>query len=216
MRVERVVLSNLVTIGLMPGTSSRKMFRVGRSKTGLGLFATREIKKGTRIVEYLGRMLDSKIPAHDEIENKYLFEINGRWTIDGSRRSNLARYANHSCRPNSESDVHPRKRQVFIQAIKTIQPGEEINYDYGSDYWKSYIKPIGCKCVKCEAKREAERVEARAQKKKAKARAAKRAEKLALNGHGATAKPKPKKAKSAKGKAPQSRKAGKPRKPISK
>lgn len=166
------------------------MFRVGRSRTGLGLFATREIKKGTRIVEYLGRMLDCKIPAHDDIENKYLFEINGRWTIDGSRRSNLARYANHSCRPNSESDVHPKKRQVFIQSIKKIQPGEEINYDYGSDYWKSYIKPIGCKCVKCEAKRKAERSEARAVKKKAKERAEKRAQKLALNGHAVAAKTK--------------------------
>lgn len=172
----------------MPSTSSHKLVRVGRSRTGLGLFAKTEIKKGTRIIEYLGRMLDCKIPAHDDIENKYLFEINNRWTIDGSRRSNIARYANHSCRPNCESDVHPKKRQVFIQAIKNIQPGEELNYDYGSDYWKSYIKPIGCKCVKCEAKRKAERTEARAAKKKAKARAEKRAQKQALNGHAVLAK----------------------------
>ena len=164
------------------------MVRVGRSRTGLGLFATQEIKRGTRIIEYRGRMLDCKIPAHDDIENKYLFEINGRWTIDGSRRSNIARYANHSCRPNAESDVHPKKRQVFIQAIKNIQPGEEINYDYGSDYWKSYIKPIGCKCDKCEAKRKVEAAEARVAKKKAKDRAEKRANKLALNGHAVSAK----------------------------
>lgn len=164
------------------------MVRVGRSRTGLGLFAAQEIKKGTRIIEYRGRMLDCKIPAHDDIENKYLFEINGRWTIDGSSRSNIARYANHSCRPNCESDVHPKKRQVFIQAIKTIQPGEELNYDYGSDYWKSYIKPIGCKCDKCEAKRKAERAEARVAKKKAKARAEKRAQKQTLNGQAPSAK----------------------------
>jgi SET domain-containing protein len=164
------------------------MVRVGRSRTGLGLFATQEIKKGTRIIEYRGRMLDCKIPAHDDIENKYLFEINGRWTIDGSRRSNIARYANHSCRPNCESDVHQKKRQVFVQAIKTIQPGDEITYDYGSDYWKSYIKPIGCKCDKCEAKRKVEAAEARSAKKKAKARAEKRLQKKALNGHAGSAK----------------------------
>jgi SET domain-containing protein len=157
--------------------SSRKPFRVGRSRTGLGLFATKEISKGEVIVEYLGRMLDCRIKAHDDIENKYLFELNSRWTIDGSSRKNLARYANHSCRPNAESDVQPRNRRVFIQAIKTIRPGDEITYDYGKDYFDSYLKPIGCKCTACEKKRAAARAEARAAKKSAKARAEKRAQK---------------------------------------
>lgn len=170
----------------MPAISSRKSFRVGRSRTGLGLFATQEIKKGARIVEYLGRMLDCKIKAHDAIENKYLFELNGRWTIDGSARSNIARYANHSCRPNAESDVQPRNRKVYIQAIRNIQPGDEITYDYGKDYFDSYLKPIGCKCPSCEKKRKAARAEEREVRKRAKARAEKRA--LKLNGHKANAK----------------------------
>ena len=157
--------------------SSSKPYRVGRSRTGLGLFATKEISKGTTIIEYLGRMLDCRIKAHDDIENKYLFELNGRWTIDGSSRKNLARYANHSCRPNAESDVQPRNRQVFIRAIKTIHPGDEITYDYGKDYFDSYLKPIGCKCTACEKKRATARAEARAAKKSAKARAEKRAQK---------------------------------------
>lgn len=165
----------------MTATSSRKPYRVGRSRTGLGLFATTEIKKGTRIVEYFGRMLDCKIKAQDDIENKYLFELNGRWTIDGSARRNLARYANHSCRPNAESDVQPRNRKVYIQAIKTIQPGDEITYDYGKDYFDSYLKPIGCKCTHCEKKRKLARAEAREARKKQKARAEKRA--LKMNGH---------------------------------
>jgi hypothetical protein len=167
-------------------SSSRKSFRVGRSRTGLGLFATKEIKKGTRIVEYFGRMLDCKIKEQDAIENKYLFELNGRWTIDGSARRNTARYANHSCRPNAESDVQPRNRKVYIQAIKTIQPGEEITYDYGKDYFNSYLKPIGCKCPFCEKKRKIVRAEERETRKRAKARAEKRA--LKLNGDKANGK----------------------------
>ncbi len=163
----------------MPAISSNKPYRVGRSKTGLGLFATKPIKKGTRIIRYFGPILDSRIPEQDDIENKYLFELNGRWTIDGSVRKNVARYINHSCRPNAESDVRPRERKVFIRAIKNIEPGEEINYDYGTDYFKAYLKPIGCKCASCEKKRKKLRAEARAERAKAKARAERKAQKAA-------------------------------------
>ena len=163
----------------MPATSSNKPYRVGRSKTGLGLFATKPIKKGTRIIRYFGPILDSRIPAHDEIENKYLFELNNRWTIDGSVRKNLARYINHSCRPNAESDVRPRERKVFIRAIRNIEPGDEINYDYGTDYFKAYLKPIGCKCEACEKKRKKKRAEARAERARLKAKAERKALKKA-------------------------------------
>ncbi len=157
----------------MPANLSRKPYRVGRSRTGLGLFATKPIAKGTEIIRYVGRMLDCRKPKDDAIENKYLFQINGRWTIDGSARSNIARYINHACRPNAESDVNQRKRTVTIRAIKNIAPGEEINYDYGTEYFKSYLKPIGCKCDACERKRARERAEARAAKTTAKTKAAK-------------------------------------------
>ncbi len=167
----------------MPSISPNKPYRVGRSRTGLGLFATKPIKKGTKIIRYFGRLLDSRKKDEDAIENKYLFELNGRWTIDGSIRENLARYINHACRPNAESDVKPRKRKVFIRAIKDIEPGEEINYDYGTDYFKAYLKPIGCKCDACEKKRKKQRAEARAErlrlKEKAERKAKKKAEKLA-------------------------------------
>jgi hypothetical protein len=169
----------------MPAISSNKPYRIGRSRTGLGLFATKPIKKGARIVRYLGPLLDSRNKKHDDIENKYLFELNGRWTIDGSVRKNVARYINHACRPNAESDVSARKRKVVIRAIKNIEPGEEINYDYGTDYFKAYLKPIGCKCDSCERKRKKLRAEERQKKMRAKARAEKRAAKAkaALNGH---------------------------------
>src|SRR6266403_445598 len=164
---------------MMPAISSKKPYRIGRSSTGLGLFATKPIKKGTKIVRYFGPLLDSKKKKDDAIENKYLFELSGRWTIDGSVRENIARYINHACKPNAESDVMPRKRKVVIRAIKNISPGDEINYDYGTDYFKAYLKPIGCKCAACEKKRKKKRDEARAEKARLKAKAEKKALKKA-------------------------------------
>jgi hypothetical protein len=163
----------------MPAIPQNKPYRVGRSRTGLGLFATKPIKKGAKIVRYFGPLLDSKKKKDDAIENKYLFELNGRWTIDGSVRKNIARYINHACKPNAESDVSPRKRKVVIRAIKNIAAGEEINYDYGTDYFKAYLKPIGCKCAACEKKRKKQRAEARAEKLRLKAKVEKRALKKA-------------------------------------
>ncbi len=102
-------------------------------------------------------------------------------------RENVARYINHACKPNAESDVMPRKRKVVIRAIKNIDPGEEINYDYGTDYFKAYLKPIGCKCAACVKKRKKKRAEARAERKalkKAEKQAAKAAQlKQPLNGN---------------------------------
>ena len=163
----------------MPAISPKKPYRVGRSRTGLGLFATQPIKKGAKIIRYFGPLLDSRKKKDDAIENKYLFELNNRWTIDGSVRKNIARYINHACKPNAESDVSPRKRKVVIRAIKNIEPGEEINYDYGTDYFKAYLKPIGCKCAACEKKRKKQRAEARAERLRLKARAERKALKKA-------------------------------------
>ena len=169
----------------MPAISSNKPYRVGRSRTGLGLFATKPIKKGTKIVRYFGPLLDSRRKKDDAIENKYLFELNSRWTIDGSVRKNIARYINHACKPNAESDVTPRKRRVVIRAIKNIEPGEEINYDYGTDYFKAYLKPIGCKCDACEKKRKKSaprRGEKKEEPKRKAEKQAAKAEKAARNG----------------------------------
>ena len=167
----------------MPVIPPNKPYRVGRSRTGLGLFATKPIRKGDKIIRYFGPLLDSRKKKDDEIENKYLFELSKRWTIDGSIRENIARYINHACRPNAESDVKPRKRKIFIRAIKNIEPGDEINYDYGTDYFKAYLKPIGCKCDACEKKRKKKRAEARAErlrlKEKVERKAKRQAEKLA-------------------------------------
>jgi SET domain-containing protein len=103
----------------------KKVFRVGRSRTGLGLFATEPIKKGALIVEYRGRKITTKEAERLESRgNRYLYEINSRWTIDGTSRKNLGRYANHSCRPNAES--HTIGHKVIIRAIRNIKPDVEI------------------------------------------------------------------------------------------
>ena len=149
--------------------SRKRSFRVGRARTGLGLFATEPIKKRAFIVEYKGRKLTTE--QADILEargNRYLYEINSRWTIDGATRKNLGRYANHSCRPNAES--HSIGHQVILRAIKTIKPGVEITYDYGKDYLVNVITRRGCKCDRCRERRAAARAEARAKAKRAKAR----------------------------------------------
>lgn len=169
----------------MPAIPSSKPYRIGRSRTGLGLFATKPIKKGDKIIRYIGPMLDCNKKKDDAVENKYLFQISKRWTIDGSVRENIARYINHACKPNAESDVSVRKRKVVIRAIKNIGVGDEISYDYGTEYYKEYLKPIGCKCDACEKKREKKRAEERAEKQALKASAEKKAAKAATKARGA-------------------------------
>ena len=145
--------------------SRKKPFRIGRARTGLGLFATEQIRKRTFIVEYKGPWLtNEKAEKLEARGNRYLYEVNSRWTIDGSSRKNIGRYANHSCRPNAES--HLLNGKIILRAIKTIRPGDEITYDYGRDYYLNVITPRGCKCVKCRQKRR----EARRAQRAAKAR----------------------------------------------
>jgi uncharacterized protein len=142
--------------------SSRRRYRVGRSKAGLGLFALKPIRKGEFIAYYTGRIITNA--EADRLWTKYLFELNSRWTVDGSSRRNIARYINHSCQPNAETDV--KKHKIIITAIKNIEPGDEITYNYGRAYFNAFIKPIGCKCVACRKKR----LEARRETRRAAAR----------------------------------------------
>src|SRR5687767_5200225 len=122
-------------------------YEVKQTKTGLGLFATRPIPKGKRIVEYFGPFVPNE--EAEKSYGKYFFGVNSKWSIDGSLRENIARYINHSCRPNAEAFVSQRRR-VWIWSRKKIKPGEEIAYDYGKEYFEGIIEPIGCKCEKCD------------------------------------------------------------------
>jgi SET domain-containing protein len=145
---------------------SRRSFRVGRSKTGLGLFATRPIKKRTVIVQYRGRKIPNEEAERREAKGaRYMYELNKHYTLDGSSRSNVGRYANHSCRPNAESVVYRGK--VFIKAVRNIKVGDEITYHYGKDYYDAYIGKSRCRCVTCTLRRARERL---ARKKRAERR----------------------------------------------
>ena len=127
-------------------TKNGKSYAIKRTVTGLGLFALEPIPKGKRIIEYTGPLISNEIV--DKSSGKYFFGINSKWSIDGSPRSNIARYINHSCRPNAEAFVSQRRR-VWIWSRKKIKPGEEIAYDYGKEYFEGIIEPMGCKCEKC-------------------------------------------------------------------
>ena len=128
---------------------TEQSFEVRRSTIGLGLFATRRIPRGKKIVEYTGPRVPNEIV--DRSNGKYFFGVTKKWSIDGSGRDNPARYANHSCAPNAEAIITNTNR-VWIWSRKTIQPGEEIVYDYGEEYFDGIIKDIGCKCAKCAPK----------------------------------------------------------------
>jgi uncharacterized protein len=124
-------------------------YRVGvqRARTGRGLFAREPIPKGACIVEYTGPIL--KGDEWLERRNRYLFEVTKTKTIDGWNKKNIARFINHSCRPNCEVEI--RKGRVFVMAKRAIMVGEELAYHYGKGYFDDVIKPIGCRCPKCSS-----------------------------------------------------------------
>ena len=124
---------------------SSRSFRIGRSATGLGLFATKPIKRGAYIATYRGRRISTEEADRREARGaRYMFEINSAWTIDGSPRWNVARYINHSCRPNAKPVG--RKGGIVIVALRRIAPGEEITYDYGKEYFEYFLEEGGCRC----------------------------------------------------------------------
>ena len=143
---------------------SSRSFRVGRSRTGLGLFATKPIKRRATIATYRGRRMAPE--EADRLEargSRYMFQVNKRVTIDGSPRWNVARYINHSCRPNAEPVG--RNGGIVIVALRRIEPGEEITYDYGKEYLDYFMQAGGCRCASCRRKRALRRRRARARKK---------------------------------------------------
>ncbi len=116
-------------------TVKEQPFKLRNSEIqGLGAFATRQIRRGQRIVEYAGEHIDN-----DEADRRYddekmkrhhtfLFIVDDKEIIDAAVGGNDARFINHSCDPNAEAVVEGK--QIFIYALRTIRPGEEILYDY--------------------------------------------------------------------------------------
>ena len=122
----------------MKKSSKRKlgpMFEVRNSRVhGRGVFALRKIRKGTTVVEYLGDVItndeaDTRYEDKDPRDNHtFLFTVDSKHVIDAGRNGNEARFINHGCDPNCQSTGV--RKQIWIEAIRTIQPGEELSYDY--------------------------------------------------------------------------------------
>jgi uncharacterized protein len=138
-----------------------RFFRIGRSATGLGLFATRPIKRAAYIATYRGPRISNEEADRREARGaRYLFEVNTKHTIDGSPRWNVARYINHSCRPNAKPVG--RKGGIVIVSTCAIEPGEEITYNYGKEYFQYFLESGGCRCTHCRRKRARRRAKLRA------------------------------------------------------
>ena len=120
----------------MPATKPSRPYVVRNSTIhGRGVFATRTIRKGTRVIEYRGDRttwdiaLERPASDPDNPHHTFFFETSDGTVIDANVRGNAARWINHSCDPNCESFEHDDGR-VFIEARRTIRAGDEITYDY--------------------------------------------------------------------------------------
>ena len=121
---------------------------------GIGIFAACNISKGTKIIEYVGKKI-SKEEAEEIADRQfekgqrgteghvYIFEINDDYDIDGNVPWNTARFINHTCDPNCETEQDSDDR-IWIIAMRNIKKGEELSYNYGYDL--DYYKDHPCKC----------------------------------------------------------------------
>lgn len=103
---------------------------------GRGVYAARKLKKGERIVEYRGERIkwkeaDNRPPSDaDDPNHTFFFSLSdGKTVIDAAVGGNIARWINHSCDPNCETEEE--EGRVYIEALRDIRRGEELNYDYG-------------------------------------------------------------------------------------
>ncbi len=133
------------------------MWEVRKSKVhGSGIFASENIAKGTKIIEYIGEKISKtegdrrsekriKKYLHSKVSGSvYIFELNKKFDIDGSPKYNKARYINHSCHPNCEVEIN--RGHIWISSIKNIKKGDELSYDYGYEFDSEDYKDHVCKC----------------------------------------------------------------------
>lgn len=129
-------------------TTAEQEGRIKRRRSkrhGWGVFATKPISKNKRIADYAGELIDQKESL--KRETRYMrrgeiwcFEVNRRWVRDAAVGGNIARFINHSCVPNCYVDIVGRT--IWIRAARTIEPGEELGYDYQTDG----AQTIPCRC----------------------------------------------------------------------
>ncbi|MFW5704611.1 MAG: SET domain-containing protein [Nanoarchaeota archaeon] len=127
---------------------------------GKGIYAKKDIKKGTEIIEYLGKKIskeksdeiyEEQFERHKNNPEKdgsvYTFTLDDKHDLDGNVWWNLAKYINHSCNPNCESEDGDGK--IIIRAIKNIKKGEELSFNYGYDVENYKDHPCLCGSKNC-------------------------------------------------------------------
>ena len=130
-----------------------KLYKIKKSKIDKkGLYASQNIEKGTKIIEYKGKIISVKKSEVDpKFDNKkaiYLFNINNRYDLDGDFKFNIARLINHSCNPNCE--VFGEGLKIWVYAMKDIKKGEELSYDYGFSFDENFREfPCNCQSKNC-------------------------------------------------------------------
>ena len=125
-----------------------KLYKQNKSNINRrGLFANKDIKKDTKIIYYIGKIITKKQTEKDPKFNNgkaiYLFNINNKYDLDGDFAYNTARLINHSCNPNCE--VGRKGLKLWISSIRNIKKNEELSYDYGFSFDENY-KEFPCKC----------------------------------------------------------------------
>jgi SET domain-containing protein len=128
-----------------PGPNLPKIQRRPSKLHGWGVFAREPINKNKRIIDYAGQLITNK--QSESREDRYLrkgciwvFRVNRNWSRDANVGGNVARFINHSCRPNCWVDVVDKT--IWIRAARNIKAGEELTYDYNTEGDKS----IPCRC----------------------------------------------------------------------
>ena len=127
-----------------------KLYRIKKSnidRNGQGLYAIKDIKEGTRIIDYVGKIITKKKTEESEkFDNSkpiYLFYLNTKYDLDGDVSWNTARLINHSCLNNC--DYEGKGLKLWVTTIRDIKKGEELTCDYGFSYDSDY-KQFPCKC----------------------------------------------------------------------
>ncbi len=136
-------------------TTAGRRLQVRKSGVhGKGVFALQPIKKGETIIEYTGETITwpeaLRRHPHDpsQPDHTFYFHIDDAHVIDGKVGGNASRWINHACAPNVEAD--DQSGQVFLLALRSIKPGEELFFDYGlvieERYTPALKKRFECRC----------------------------------------------------------------------
>jgi uncharacterized protein len=109
---------------------------------GRGVYATKAIAKGARIIEYTGkRMLWEEAPNDPDNPHTFNFGLDNGNVINPEIGGNEARWINHSCDPNCEA-IEEEDERIFIYALRKVQPGEELFYDYAMEIDEPITKKL--------------------------------------------------------------------------